>query len=533
MQKLIQKFKPRLSFLVDQYSHLSFILEDNALSLNIDGVFKKLGFTTHSLNRGELSNIVKSLALWLRNDNLVLLHYRPQSGNESLINLLRAIKTSIPDISFENLIPVFIVSFSSKKQLEAFRLLASFNIRYVSFLTPNVPVEKNIEEILGDLHNFSEMVKRGFSEDRKKPEEDKDAVPGKIGKYKKLLTQGEELMRNSKYEEAINFFSKAIALKPDYQALVDRGDAYYQCNKFIPALHDYRKAKFLEQSVPEPYTKIGSCCLKMIRESMKAKDSKKAQKWFELGIVHFRNAESIIDDMVLKNKDAPEGLQKTPYSAIVSALTKEDIRGLGFEKMEDQISSLTARVVEKTHSVDYLDPRIEIDTRIDQAIILTRNKNYEKAEKVFRQIIHDDPAQVGPAFNNFAVELRKNKQVGRAFEIYVELLKHDVSDRDIIIENLKVAGRNHAHHLRQSFKQKEAINVYQAIIKNNPQDKEWVLCDLATTYMELQDKTLASSTLMQAIYINPRLMSSKKFESYKELFSLKDEMVKKLSRRKL
>lgn len=53
-------------------------------------------------------------------------------------------------------------------------------------------------------------------------------------------------MKEGKYEEAINLFSEAIEVNPNFEVLVDRGDAYYKVTKYIPALYDYREANKLQ-----------------------------------------------------------------------------------------------------------------------------------------------------------------------------------------------------------------------------------------------------------------------------------------------
>lgn len=529
MQKLINIFKPKLAGLVKHYPHISFSINDESIALNIDDVFKKLGFITHSQPKQQLNTLVRNIALWLNNGNLVLLQYQPSTGDTSLVNVLRAIKKCVPNISFKNFIPVMMISYSSKRQLETFKLLAAFDIQYISFLTQNAPAERNIEEIMSDLFNFSKTVEGNFVTDDKAASEKIDLDSEKIEKYKELISHGNEFMQNAKYEEAINYFSDAIALKPDFEVLINRGDAYYQISKYIQALNDFKEANKLAQSTPDPYAKIGACCFQLIKENIKNKTLEKAVKWFDLGIKHFNMAESLVDKMISENIDSPERLPKTPYSTITSALAESDIKGLGIDNMEKQVSELIARVIKKTDSVDYLSSEIDIDNRIDQAILLVRNKKFEKAEKIFRTIIDEDPSQVGPVFNNFAVELRKNGQEGKAFDIYIELLKYDISDKNIIIENLKRAGTNYAAHLRKNFKQKEAIPIYKTILGNNPQSKEWVLCDLAMTYLEMQNRTQASFRIMEAIYIDPGLMTKEKFKPYMDLVNLKKEMVKKLS----
>jgi tetratricopeptide (TPR) repeat protein len=422
---------------------------------------------------------------------------------------------------------VFFLSYSSQKQQDIFRLLGSFGIQYASFLTSNTAVDTNIEEILKDLLSFQKMIAGQGLPDKKAPAAAKVGDMGNIEKYKDLMARGEELFQKGKYEEAIKAFTEVISLHPNFTALLERGDAYYKSKKFMPALTDYREANKLEQTVPTPYSKIASCCFVLIKENKG--NPEKIKTLFALGMKHLKEAESLTDKMVKTKAGSPEKMPKSPYGSVVAALGEADFRGMDLENFEKEISELTSRVIKNTGSIDFMDPDLEIDIRIDQAILLVRNQEYEKAEKIFRRVIVEAPSYVGPAFNNFAVELRKNGQEGKAFRIYAELLGHEIPDRDIVVENLKTAGLNYAIDLREHGRQEEAYHVYKDILKFNPRGKEWVLCDLAMAYLETQNQAQASFRLMEAIYINPRLMNTERFDRYRDLANLREEMIKKLS----
>jgi len=131
-------------------------------------------------------------------------------------------------------------------------------------------------------------------------------------------------------------------------------------------------------------------------------------------------------------------------------------------------------------------------------------------------------------YNNFAVELRKNGENGRAFEIYLDVLKYDVPDREIILENMKTAGLKFAEEFRGNMKLDEAIAVYKKILQQNPRKREFILCEMAMTYLEMQDQASASSRLMEAIYINPKLTEAPEFRSYGDLYNIGAEMIKKI-----
>ncbi len=530
-QRYSQEYKIKLKGLVTKYPKLSYSLGDMTLAVNITDIFQTIGFEANAQAKQEAKTLLQSVVVYLKEGQLVLLNYRPVSSEYSLLDLLKVIKKNVPDYAIQNLVPVFMHSYSSQKQHQIFKLMGTYGIQYASFLTPNAAVDVNVKEILEDLVSFSTLLKKTAPAQQEtsmdKEEDEKDIE--KIKKYRSFVSKGEELMKENNYERAIEFFTSAINLKPDVESLTNRGDAYYHSKQFIPALTDYREAFKLEQSLPEPHAKISSCCFALIKENMKKGGPEKSKTWFTLAMRHLTDAKRLIDKTKLVYSANPEVLPKALYAPVVNALTEADFRGLGFKEAEDQVADLAIKVLHETDTLEYLDSDVDVDTRIDQAILLTRNKEYEKAEKIFRELVDQEPENAGPAFNNFAVELRKNGEEDKAFQIYKELLRFDIPDKDIVVENLKTAGLNYAAKLRDDFKSEEAISVYKNILSHSPKGKEWILCDLAMAYLELQNQAQASCRMMEAIYVNPRLTELEKFQqSYSDLLSLKEEMFKKL-----
>ena len=534
MQKLIKRFQPRLKEMVNHYKQVSCYLDDPDLSKAMGDVLEKIGFTVNSQSKQKTASLVDNISQCLKEENLVLLYYKKKVGSGTLIDIIRAIKMADKKISFKNLVPILIMASPSKSQMESFRLFSAFDIQYVSSLSHDSRIETNVEELLSDLTKLSEMKKKDFIAKSKtqteKPSEPESQTEKsspeieKVKEYEKLLSKGESLMKEEKYEEAIEVFTQAIAINKSYELLIDRGDSYYRITKYIPALKDYREANKLMQSVPEPYSKIGICCFALVKENVKNNNKELVKKWFALGIKHFSLAENIISQMIKENKNAPEKIPDAPYAPLVNALTEWDIRGLGLEEMEKQLSELTLKVISKTQSVDYLSSDIDIDVRIDHAILLTRAKKYEKAEKIFRQIIKDDVSLVGPAFNNFAIELRKSGNEERAYHILREIIDYDIPDKNIVVENLKIAGVKHAATLRKKSRHEEALAIYKLVLQHNPLQKEWVLCELAATYMETKNQAEASSKLREAVSINSQLVKQKKFKHYPVLNRLGKEL---------
>ncbi|MBF0274846.1 MAG: tetratricopeptide repeat protein [Nitrospinae bacterium] len=528
-QQLIKKYKSKLDSLLEKYPHFSYTFSDIKLNNNITNLLMHMGVKPHTINAQSSDTLMKYIPLWLFNKNLVLFHYKVEKKEGNIINILRAIKRHVTKVPFENLVPVFFSTLSEKKQIEIFRLLGGFGIKHVIFLTPNTAVDTTIEELFEELSLLNEKIE---SEKKKKPAIDTALPPlANLDQYKDYVLEAESLMENGKFEKAIEIFTKAIDLNPDFDSLLHRGDAYYKSKQFMYALQDYREASKLHQKESEPLAKMSSCCFKLVRDAVKSGNTEKAKQFVAIGMKAMKNAKEKVDEFIKKNSDKPELIPEHPYKDVFASLIDSDVRGLGMYEVEDELNKLTQVVMQESGEVNYLDSSIDIDIRIDYAILLTRNKEYEKAEHIFRKIIKENPDSVGPAFNNFAVELRKNGNNGKAFEVYSELVRFpNVPDKEIIVENLKIAGVKFALELRDDFKMEKAINVYKIILSNKPKGKEWVLCECAMAFLETQDQANASSRLMEAIYINPTIVKSQRLKQmYPDLLNLQEEMVKKLT----
>ncbi len=530
-QRAALMYADRLEFAVKRHPHISYRLEDAALATDLAEIFTKIGFEPHPQPDQAVKVLIHNIIKWIDNRHLVMLHFKPKFTGFNLVHLLREVKLAAPSVQLKSFIPVFVGNVSSQKQQEIFRLLGGFSIRAACFFTPNAPNENNIEEILSVLERYSAVIKAEFETGghRLTPFDlNAEADPAATGKYKQLLAKGEELMRAGDYEAAIKSFSEAIALGPNFEALMERGDAYYKAKEFIPALGDYREAARLEKTVPDPHARIGSCCLSLVKSAIKSEGPAKAKQWFDTGMKYLADAEKIVVAMERANRNFPEKLPAVPYAPILSALAESDVRGLGLEGVEERLDAFAADVLRKTSVKEDAISDNSVDTRIDRAVLLTRYRQYEEAERIFRSVAAEDPVNTAAAFNNFAVELRKNEQYGKAFDIYRELLVNDIPDRGIVVENMKLAGLKHATALKAANRHDEAVAAYRAIMDCRPKDREWVLCELASTFLEMQDQARAAFTFMEAIYVNPKMMESEKFTPYRDLASLRKEMMKKL-----
>ncbi|MBF0170839.1 MAG: tetratricopeptide repeat protein [Nitrospinae bacterium] len=531
-QKLALTYKEKLAPLKKRYSAVALAVADEGLRENLNDVLTAMGWRVHKSGEDERRNLIDHILAWQMRKCLVLLHYRPSSQGETVLNLFRTLKARAPQYSNEGIIPLFLASAASNKQQEIFRVLGHFGITYASFLTPLVHADQNVKETLDDMVHFMDLLDRKERPRAENPDGFRAEEGLDVEKYVGLLDEGDTHMREGRFEEAVAAYTGAIELKPQFDILIKRGDAYYKERLFPDALQDYRDAARLTANAPDPFAKVGACCFAMVKESARLGDTKKAATWVAKGMAALSAAEEMIDRIEKEYADAPERLPDNPRKTLVAALAEADIRGLGFEEEARKIADAQTRVLAKSGNLDFASDDLSVEVRIERATLLARLGQYDEAERIYRSIIRTNEKEVGPVFNNFAVELRKGGQFGKAFEIYLELLKYDIPDREIVVRNMRTAGLRYAQQLRDDWKHEEAVAVYKNVLvyMRKSDGMEWVLCEFAMTHIEMQDQASAAAKFVEAIYINPGLLTNEKFSDYADLASIAQEIVKKITK---
>lgn len=527
-QRVSIEYKQKLKELAKSHPTIHLSIPEKNLSGTIEEMLNKVGFDSYPATKQDSADLALSVGTWLKKGHLVLLRYRARSSDTNLLGFLRAMKGYATHGTFTGLIPIFMGSVDADKQLEIFRNLGQFGIRYACFLSPNTLPERNAEELLEHLVEYGELLASGFAIPEKEAPKERGADIGKTLEYKDVFAKGEELMRQGKFEEAIEILTKAIEIGVNANALMKRGDAYYRIKQYPQALNDYREANRLEDKVPDPYAMIGTCCFAIMKEDSKKKNPVELKKYFDMGMKYLNESVKLTEEIELKHADYPERLPRAPYASVVTALAEADLRGLGIVGSEAALEQLSKKVLGKLESIDFMSVETDIYLRVDRAMLLARSMQYDEAEEIFMSVIQEDPQKAGPVFNNYAVELRNNGETGRAFDTYIELLKYDVPDREIITENMRLAGLRYAQEFRVAGMMEESITIYKKVLTHNPRKKEFVLCEMAMAYLGMQDQASASSRLMEAVYINPKLTESKEFKQYGDLANIAQEMIKKI-----
>ncbi len=527
-ERLIEETKEQIAYLVKRFGHISCTIHNSMLALNLDDLLRRMQFKTSTEDEEDQKMLLRHIALSLHKKHMVLLQYRSTHHDTGdLISILRSIKNAAPSLSFESLLPILSANYSSHRQQEIFQSLGCFGVKQVIFLTPGASLERNMEEVIESLGKYANLL---ISEENGKEIEDirnaeESAETKQIKKYYRYIEQGRRLEDAGEFEKAIGCYTEAINLNPGYDILMKRGNSYYKNRQFIPALHDFKSASILENSAPEPYTRISTCCFLLVKDDIKNKRDDLARKRCAVALKYLKEARNIVEELISRNAHTPERLPPAPYQGIISALVESDLRGsTGLDEERGRIDAYTKNLMRKVANYDEIAQEISIDARLDLATLYARTSSYEKAERIFRQVIVEAPEYAVPAFNNYAVELRKNGQDEKAYHIYLELLdnKGEIPERGVIIDNMITAGLSYAYSLREGFHHEKAIKLYKNLLSFQPPEKEWILCELAVTYLEAGNKQEASYRFLEALFINPHIRKQSRFNRYRTLQKLKE-----------
>ncbi|MBF0171033.1 MAG: tetratricopeptide repeat protein [Nitrospinae bacterium] len=462
--------------------------------------------------------MARHILFHLRKGHLSLLHfahktyYQPTLTTYTVADLLRQVRQFDPSAPTERIVPLFITDASSRKQQEVLRMLGAYGICYALFLSPSDPPDVQDEQVASGLVDFVELMETDFALDTPTPErfDDKQIAPTR--QYEELLALGSDLMKRGKAEEAIEAFTQALALKPDFDLLIQRGDAFYQTRKYVAALADYRKAQRLKSATPEPDAKIGACCLILAKE-MKRQDPDRAEEWFERGVQRLESSRETARELERRYADTPELLGGSPFNPILSALRTADINRGDFEDRQGRLTAVIETAVVRTGAMG----EGTLDTILDRGAGLTALGRFDEAQELLDPAFDAHPAEAATTYNNFAVALRKSGDHRRAFETFARMAGAALPERERILKNMRTATMHYACDLVRQGKPEEAEALYTRALALKMDDPEWALCDLALAHLAAGASHAARVYLSKAVSRNPGIVQARRFSEYKGL----------------
>ncbi|MBI4667396.1 MAG: protein kinase [Nitrospinae bacterium] len=521
------KLRVKFTKLLSKYTDISYSIDEKGLADCLDKSLTQMGFSLHTGISSPLESFVKQINHDINRGRLFILLYKHKESGYDMVKLFRELLKLNPEIDMGGVIPLFRGIVKEDQQQAMLRFLGDAGVRFTIFFTKQESVEHNVAEILSGLVQYSNVISGLGASKEKRVTESKKYGMEDIEIYKGLLELGDMHMRSNQHEEAAKVLSEAVQLNPDINSLVNRGDAKFKRGMYVDALNDYREANKLNQEAPAPYAKIGGCCMTLGRNETEKGDAARAQSWYEAGIKRLLESEKLIEQQEIRYADSPEKLPGNPYFPLLSAVRMVDYEMTGMDDIKRDFSKLAGRLAEKTKNIQVEDKETDIETLMGRALALAASGNKAEAERIFIGALKRNPEHVSPDFNNYAVQLRKAGEYSRAYGIYQELLKYQIPEKTVVIENMKTAGMKHALQLRNLGRFEEAKAVYKTMLSLDAGEKEWMFCELASIGLESGDQPGACKWYNEAISHNPDMLKSEKFKKYPELENMCGLMVKK------
>jgi serine/threonine protein kinase len=112
--------------------------------------------------------------------------------------------------------------------------------------------------------------------DKPRPSAHNTATATKLTAVADPYAQASLLMKRGAYTDAVQYFSQAIALKPDYRSYFGRAGAYHRLEQLEPAIGDYTQAIRFNSEVAMPYHERAVCLARLGHDDRALEDYNKA-----------------------------------------------------------------------------------------------------------------------------------------------------------------------------------------------------------------------------------------------------------------
>jgi|GEM_PF-1171178 len=298
-------------------------------------------------------------------------------------------------------------------------------------------------------------------------------------------TQGNNLAKSSKYQEAIELYEKAISINQSYpDPWIGKGNAYLSLKQFNDSIAAFDKVLAIDPDNVQAWNGKGN--------------SLKNGNNFDEALIAF-------DKVIKINPNLTSGY--ISKAAVLQSL----------KRYNESIAEYDQAIK--------LDPK-SLSFYLNKASVLQKVKKYDDALDVYNQVLTINSSYI-PAYTGKAGVLSTLKKYSEALNIYDQIIKidsnsiwawnsrgdilqtlkrHDeaVSSYDHVIvlnESYAPAWRNKARCLQVVKKQSEAMTALDQALANNPNYSEaWI--DRGNLQLSLKDYMGSHESFDQAIKIN-------------------------------
>ncbi len=500
---------------------LACYFDDEGLARKGGRLLKEAGFSQAVFFKSApVADLGKNIAKRLTEGRWGVVHFKPHVDTTeanrivSVIDLLRAMRGKTRPDNFARFVPVFLSDTDADRQREVFRRLAPFGVESALFLEPEKSPEANMKLIGAEIDRLAHRMWDETGTVNFYPTQD-DEVDRSRGEMDKLAREARDAIARDEYFKAIELLNRALAIAPAPDAFIQRGDAHYRVSHYVEALEDYRAASEMEMNSPETKSRIGACCLSLSALT-KEENEDEAALWLATGMQSLAEAEEEIDQLVATYRQEPERLPAHPYKPLISAFREVGTDYGAFDE-EGEITGFIQRVVGKAGidtGAHLCGIEEDQEAFIDYAAMLGTQGDFDGAERILTSLLPKNPTSVGPEMNNLAVKMRKRNMIARAFRVYLKLLDYAVPDREIILQNMRIAGIQLAKASHAKGEGEEALEAFRQVALHSPDGRELLLMEMAGICLERGEEEKGKEFIRQAIRLRPALREDSRYLGY-------------------
>ena len=299
-----------------------------------------------------------------------------------------------------------------------------------------------------------------------------------------LKEKGNALFKQKKYEEAIEYYEKAIKINNTIEVLYSNKGTCEKClQKYKEAIRDYKKALEINPKNTKNLNRLASVYI-IVGNLGEAKITQERALNFEPNNSVFKEQMSTIEKVIEDEEKMREKIKEQKFDEAEEVCKKLIEKVSDFTDLKKQYIKILIENVKLQDAIAYIHKDINFedkikDSEIDYLIALTLyyDGQYEKAKK--------------------QINLMKQKNNNYSKEKLEELLKK-VNE----IESVK----NKANNIFKQKKYEEAIEEYTKVLEFDPQNKKFnslILANRALCYQKLNKHTEALRDSNQSIKLNP------------------------------
>ena len=305
-----------------------------------------------------------------------------------------------------------------------------------------------------------------------------------------------------------------MAENKSWETLKEKGNALFKQNKFNEAIDYYERAIRINNSIEVLYSNKGTCekCLKNYKQAIKdykkalelnPKNTKNLNRLASVYLIVGNFGEAKIIQQKALNLEPNNSVYKDQMKVIEKVIEdeekmKEKIR----EQKYDDAEEICKRIIEKVPEFS--------DLKKDYIKILLENVKIQDALAYIGQKVTAEDKMRDEEFNYLtALTLYFDGQYDKAKKLLNIIKQTNNNDKisDLVKKVSEIESvKNKANELFKQKKYEEAIEEYTKVLEFDPQNKKFnslILANRALCYQKLNKNTEALRDSNQSIKLNP------------------------------